>query len=94
MNKLNNKGFVFIEMVVTVAILLTTLVLLYSSYSNVIITEKKRLYYDDISYVYRSNVLQKVLNKTLDTTLFISAILSLFCERTSLTSLTASSTSF
>lgn len=63
---MNKKGFVFLETIITVVVLTTTLVLLYASYSGSISAERKRLYYDDISYVYRSILLREILDETID----------------------------
>lgn len=70
MEKLNNKGFVFIETIVTIVILTTTLLLLYKSYSGTVKAEKTRLYYDDISYMYKAVAVRNVLNSTIDPFLF------------------------
>ena len=72
-SKINNKGFVFIETIITVVILTTTLVFLYSTYSKVINTEKKRLYYDDIAYIYKTAVIGDILTSTIDTQKFNTA---------------------
>lgn len=71
---MNNKGFVFIETIITVVVLTTTLVFLYASYSRVVITEQKRLYYDNISYVYKTQMIKEVLDETINKTKFRSAV--------------------
>lgn len=71
---MNNKGFVFIETIVTIVVLTTTLILLYASYSNVIIGEKRRLYFDDITYVYKTLNIKKILDLSLDRSKFSSEI--------------------
>lgn len=58
---MNKKGFIFIETVVTVVVLSTSLLLLYSSYSNTIYKEKDKIYYDDLAYIYRTNYIKKFL---------------------------------
>lgn len=65
-NKLNNKGFMYVETIITVVILLTTLVSLYSVYSKVINREKDRLYYDDPAKIYTSLAIKDILINTLD----------------------------
>ena len=72
--KVNNKGFVFIETIITAVILLTTLLLLYKSYSDVIIKEKRRLYYDDIAYIYKTIAIRDVLKKSYNKTTFDTAV--------------------
>ena len=58
---MNNKGFMFVETIVTTTILLVALVTIYVSYSAFIIGEKRRLYYDDMSYVYKTFTLKYIM---------------------------------
>lgn len=51
------NGFVFVETMITVVILSTALLVLYSLFSNVLLKEKRRAYYDDPLYLYRANYL-------------------------------------
>lgn len=55
------KGFVFIETIITVVILSTSLIYLYSSYSNIINNEEARIYYDDPSYIYKTSYIRDFL---------------------------------
>lgn len=65
--QMNKKGFVFIETILTIVVLTTTLVILYTNYSRAVISERRRLYYDDISYVYKTAVIRDILDKTINT---------------------------
>lgn len=67
---MNNKGFMFIETIITTVILATTLLALYSTYNNVIMSEKNRLYHDDIAYVYKTKHINDILEMTVDSNLF------------------------
>lgn len=62
------KGFVFIETIVTVVILCSALIYLYSSYSNIINNEEERVYYDDTAYIYRTYYIREFLlnNSTIE----------------------------
>ena len=51
------NGFVFIETMVTIVILATALLAMYSLFTNMLVNEKRRVYYDDPIYVYRANYL-------------------------------------
>ncbi|MBO4601124.1 MAG: prepilin-type N-terminal cleavage/methylation domain-containing protein [Bacilli bacterium] len=61
------NGFVFVETMVTIVILSTALLIIYSLFNNVIIKEKRKSYYDDPLYVYRANYLtlmfENIVNK-------------------------------
>lgn len=59
----NNKGFVFIETMVTIVILATALLSLYTLFNNMLIKEKRRVYYDDPTYIYRSYYLFEVFKE-------------------------------
>ena len=55
---MNNKGFVFVETIVAVVVLTSSLLLLYSTFHSLLQSEKTRVYYDDINYIYRSYYLK------------------------------------
>lgn len=60
---MKNKGFVFIETIVTVLVLSTSLLYLYNSYNNIIDKEETRVYYDDIAYIYKTNYIKRFLEE-------------------------------
>ena len=59
---MKKNGFSFIETVVTVVILSTSLLLVYNSYSSIINNEQKRVYYNDPAYIYRTSTVLDFLN--------------------------------
>ncbi len=63
---MGKKGFAFIETVIAITILSTSLLLVYSSFKSITNNVKKRLYYDDINYIYRSNYIKVASQKVLD----------------------------
>ena len=63
---MNKKGFVFVEMIITTVILIISLLLLYQTYNRAINGEKQRLYFDDISYVYKAELLRDVIVDSVD----------------------------
>lgn len=71
---MNNKGFTYIETIITIVILLTSLMLLYSIYSKILISEKNRLYYDNIAYVYKTQHIKQIIAENLDVDKFESWI--------------------
>lgn len=58
---MNKKGFVFIETIIVITVLVTSLLLIYGSFSNVLNSEKTRVRYDDTAYVYRTLYIKKFL---------------------------------
>ena len=51
---MNKKGFVFTETIVAIVILTSALLLIYTSFNNVLQSEKIRVDYDDVAYIYRT----------------------------------------
>ena len=51
---MRKNGFAFIETIISVVILSITLLLLYTVFNKTLQTEKTRIYYDDINYIYRT----------------------------------------
>ena len=62
MISMKKNGFSFIETVVTVVILSTSLLLVYNSYSSIINNEKQRVYYNDPAYIFRTSAVLQFLN--------------------------------
>ena len=60
---MKNKGFVFIETIVIVLVLSTSLLYLYNSYNNIIDKEETRVYYDDVAYIYKTNYIKRFLEE-------------------------------
>lgn len=60
---MKKNGFVFVETIFAVVILTSSLLLLYSSFSKVLQSEKTRIYYDDINYIYRTWYIKNRLNE-------------------------------
>ena len=54
------NGFVFVETMVTIVVLATALLSLYTLFNSVLVREKRRIYYDDPIYIYRANYLSDV----------------------------------
>ncbi len=57
--KKNKMGFVFIETIVVVAVLITSLLYLYRTYVSLSNGERTRLFYDDVGYLYRTFYVKK-----------------------------------
>ncbi len=73
---MNNKGFVFLETIIVTVVLTTTLIFLYSNFSKTINDEKRRLYYDDVAYIYKTLFIRQALLKQLDKEVFNSAVIN------------------
>ena len=59
---MKKNGFVFVETIVAIVILTSSLMLLYTSFNKILQAEKTRVYYDDIAYIYRSWYIKNHLN--------------------------------
>ncbi len=60
----NKKGFIFIETIITVVFMSFSLLVLYQIFNTTMINERRRIYYDDVVYVYRTYYLKEFLNST------------------------------
>ena len=60
------NGFTFIETIITIVVLSSSLLYLYNSYNAIINDEETRLYYDDISYIYKTNYVKNFLEQNSD----------------------------
>lgn len=58
---MKKNGFVFVETIVSIIILTSALLLLYTSFNKVLQAEKSRVYYDDINYIYRTYYIKNQL---------------------------------
>ena len=58
---MNKKGFIFIETIIVIAILLSSLMLIYSLYANSVSSENIRLRYDDPAKLYETFYVRKYL---------------------------------
>ncbi len=55
------KGFIFVETIVVVAFLTTALLLIYTSFIQVLVEEKQRNSFDDTAYIYRTYYIEDFL---------------------------------
>lgn len=60
---MKKNGFVFIETIVAIVILTSSLLLLYNTFTKILQLEKSEIYYDDIAYIYRTYYLKERFNK-------------------------------
>lgn len=51
----NKNGFAIIETLITTVVLATALISLYVLFNNFMVKEKRRMYYDDPTYIVRAN---------------------------------------
>lgn len=58
---MNKKGFMFVETIMVITILTTSLIMIYVSFSRVLINEKRRVAFDDTAYIYRTYFIEDYL---------------------------------
>lgn len=71
---MNKKGFVFLETIITIVVLATTLIFLYSNFNKVLTNEKERLYYDDTAYLYKTIMIRDALLNSVNEEKFTLAL--------------------
>lgn len=69
---MNNKGFAIIETVVVVVVLCAALLMVYTTFSSTILDEKTRLYYDDVSYIYKTNYVKNFILENSELTNYLN----------------------
>ena len=52
--RLNKKAFVLLETIVVITVLSVTLIVLYASYSKIISDSRKKMFYDNTEYIYKT----------------------------------------
>lgn len=60
---MKKNGFVFVETIIAIVVLTSSLLLLYSTFNKILQLEKTRVNYDDIAYIYRTWNIKKELNE-------------------------------
>lgn len=53
----NKKGFVFIETMIVIVVLITALLVLYSAYTGLLTIERRKARYDDPAFIYKTSTL-------------------------------------
>lgn len=58
---MNKKGFVFVETIIVVTVLASSLLMVYATFTTVLSSEKRRVMFDDPAYIYRTYYLENFL---------------------------------
>ncbi|MEG2457962.1 MAG: hypothetical protein RSB41_03635 [Bacilli bacterium] len=59
---MKKNGFVFLETIVVLSVLMITLIGIYTSYNFIINNSKSKIYYDNINDVYKVNIVKKLIS--------------------------------
>lgn len=59
---MKKSGFVFVETVIVIVILTVGMIIIYSSFSSVLNSSKRRITYDDVVYIYRTYYIQDFIS--------------------------------
>ena len=58
---MNKKGFVFVETIIVVTVLASSLLVVYGTFTTILSSEKRRVMFDDPAYIYRTYYLENFL---------------------------------
>ena len=58
---MNKKGFVFVETIIVIAIIMTILLSLYASFISILNQERRNTTFDDVTYIYRTFYIEDFL---------------------------------
>ena len=59
---MKKNGFVFVETVIVIVLLTIGMIMIYSSFSQVLNNTKRRVTYDDVAFIYRSYYIQDFIS--------------------------------
>lgn len=74
------KGFILLETIVVIMVLCVILVMLYSSYSNLLVKVKKKSLYDNTEYIYKTNIVRKYLESEIPESDYNSSLYYVVCR--------------
>ena len=60
---MNQKAFVLMETIVVIFVLCVILVMLYASYSNLLISVQNKSLYDNTEYIYKTQLVREYLEE-------------------------------
>lgn len=60
------NGFVFVETMIVVVVLMATLLIIYSSYAGLISLERRKVRYDDPAFLYKTKIVADFTNSLYD----------------------------
>ncbi len=79
----NERGFVLAETIVVITVLCVILIMLYASYNNLLIGVKKKSFFDNTEYVYKTSVVRKYLEPKINiSSLFQDKTYGVYCSNT------------
>ena len=55
------RGFVLVETIVVITIMSATLLSILTNFNSILVNEKRRMYYDDPAYLYRTNYILEMM---------------------------------
>ncbi len=58
---MNRKGFVFVETIIVISVVMTLLLMLYSSFISILNQERRNTTFDDVAYIYRTFYIEDFL---------------------------------
>lgn len=77
----NKRGFVLMETIVVITVLCVILIILYASYSGLLVSLKKKSNFDNTEYVYKTSVIRKYLEPKIDVQdLFQDKLYGVYCS--------------
>lgn len=74
------KGFVLMETIVVISVLCVILIMLYASYSKILIGVNKKTLYDNTEYLYKTSLVRDYLEKTVEEDKYQSSQIYMYCR--------------
>lgn len=76
------KGFVLMETIVVITVLCVILIMLYASYSKILVNVSKKSLYDNTEYLYKASVVRDYLEDVIEQSSYQSSQIYMVCRNT------------
>lgn len=76
------KGFVLMETIVVISVLCVILIILYASYSKILIGVQKKSLYDNTEYLYKTSIVRDYLEDVISNDSYHSDQIYMYCRNT------------
>ncbi len=74
------KAFVLLETMIVISVLCIVLIVLYASYSKILINVKNRSLFDNTEYIFKTTLIRRHLESTLEESLYNTVDLYSYCS--------------
>lgn len=78
--RMKKNGFVLMETIIVITVLCIVLVVIYASYSKLLIDVNKKSLYDKTEYIYKTNIVREYVEDVLDESKYSTSTYYVYCR--------------